>query len=243
VTGDEIIYTLYLPPGYAKDKGPYPLVIFLHGAGGGNASYQVMQSYEAARKAGKIQDFAVVFPEKYGGTVWRDGAKDKRPETNILKELLPYLEKKYALTQNRRQRTIMGFSMGAAGSIYWGAKHLDIFSTAVALDAGGGTSFTDPQARNYVPEYGKKTKAIQETLKLRLVQGGLNTRKFRDSLDQLKISYDYFQLPSDIDAYPDGSCCLNKKDPTRKFLHNPICMTEGDWGVATWAFIEKNTLR
>jgi pimeloyl-ACP methyl ester carboxylesterase len=137
----------------------------------------------------------------------------------------------------------MGFSMGAAGSIYWGAKHLDIFSAAVALDAGGGTSFTDPQARNYVPEYGKKTKAIQESLKLRLVQGGLNTKKFRDSLDQLKISYDYFQLPNDISAYPAGSCCLNKKDPTRKFLHNPICMTEGDWGVATWAFIEKNTLR
>ena len=242
-TGDEIIYTFYLPPGHSKDKGPYPLIIFLHGAGGGNASSQVMQSYEAARKAGKIQDFAVVFPEKYGGTVWRDGAKDKRPETNVLKELLPYLEKKYALTQNRRQRTIMGFSMGAAGSIYWGAKHLEIFSTAVALDAGGGTSFTDPQARNYVPEYGKKTKAIQEKLKLRLVQGGLNTRKLRNSLDHLKISYDYFQLPSDIDAYPDGSCCLNKKDRNRKFLHNPICMTEGVWGLDTWAFIEKNTLR
>ena len=243
VTGDEIIYTLYLPPGYAKDKGPYPLIIFLHGAGGGNASSQVMQSYEAARKAGKIGNFAVVFPEKYGGTVWRDGAKDKRAETNVLKELLPHLEKEHALSRDRGARTIMGFSMGAAGSIYWGAKHLDIFSAAVALDAGGGTSFTDPQARNYVPEYGKKTKAIQETLKLRLVQGGLNTRKFRDSLDHLKISYDYFQLPSDIDAYPDGSCCLNKKDPTRKFLHNQICMTEGAWGVATWAFIEKNTLR
>ena len=243
VTGDEIIYTLYLPPGHSKDKGPYPLIIFLHGAGGGNASSEVMQSYEAARKAGMIQDFVVVFPEKYGGTVWRDGSKDKRPETNVLKELLPYLENEYALTRNRGARTIMGFSMGAAGSIYWGAKHLDIFSTAVALDAGGGTSFTDPQARNYVPEYGKKTKAIQETLKLRLVQGGLNTRKFRDSLDQLKISYDYFQLPSDIAAYQEGSCCLNKKDPARKFLHNPICMTEGHWGVATWAFIEKNTLR
>ena len=243
VTGDEIIYTLYLPPGHAKDKGPFPLIIFLHGAGGGNASSQVMQSYEAARNAGKIGDFVVVFPEKYGGTVWRDGAKEKRPETNILKELLPYLEKKYALTRDRGGRTIMGFSMGAAGSIYWGAKHLDIFSTAVALDAGGGTSFTDLKARNYVPEYGKKTKAIQESLKLRLVQGGLNTRKFRESLDQLKISYDYFQLPKDIAAYPVGSCCLNKKDPTRKFLHNPICMTENAWGVATWAFIEKNTQR
>ena len=243
ITGDKIIYTLYLPPGYAKDKGPYPLIVFLHGAGGGNASSEVMQSYEAARKGGKIGNFAVVFPEKYGGTVWRDGAKDKRAETNVLKELLPHLEKEYALTRDRGARTIMGFSMGAAGSIYWGAKYLDIFSTVVALDAGGGTSFTDPKARNYVPEYGKKTKAIQESLKLRLVQGGLNTKKFRDSLDQLKISYDYFQLPNDVAAYPAGSCCLNKKDPTRKFLHNPICMTENAWGVATWAFIEKSTFK
>ena len=62
VTGDEIIYTLYLPPGHSKEKGPYPIIVFLHGAGGGNASSQVLQSYEAARKAGKIGNFAVVFP-------------------------------------------------------------------------------------------------------------------------------------------------------------------------------------
>ena len=54
-------------------------------------------------------------------------------DPNILKELLPNLEKKYALTNNRNQRTIMGFSMGAAGSIYWGATSL--FSTTVSLDA------------------------------------------------------------------------------------------------------------
>ena len=242
-TKDEIIYTLYLPPGHARDKGPYPLIIFLHGAGGGNASSAVMQSYESARRDGKIGDCVVVFPEKYGGTVWRDGARDKRPETNVLKELLPYLEKKHGLTSDRNQRTIMGFSMGAAGTIYWGAKHLDLFSTAVALDAGGGTSFTDPKARNFVPEYGRKTGKIQRSLKLRLVQGGLNTRSFRASLDQLKISYDYFQLPEDIAAYPEGSCCLSRKKPGRKFLHNPTCMTEGSWGLATWAFIEKNTRR
>ena len=77
--------------------------------------------------------------------MWRDGAKDKRPETNVLKELLPYLEKEHALTRDRNQRTIMGFSMGAAGSIYWGAKYLDVFSAAVALDAGGGPVLPIPR--------------------------------------------------------------------------------------------------
>ena len=77
-TGDEIIYTLYLPPSYNQNNGPYPLIFFLHGAGGGNASTQVLQSFEAARKAGTIGDFIMVFPEKYWGTVWRDGAKGKK---------------------------------------------------------------------------------------------------------------------------------------------------------------------
>lgn len=240
ITKNEIIYTLYLPPNYSKDKGSYPLIVFLHGAGGGNSSFEVLLSYEAARKEEGIRDSIVVFPEKYGGTVWRDGAKDKMPETNVLKELLPYLEKEYGATTDRKHRTIMGFSMGAAGSLYWGAKYLDIFSIAVALDAGGGTSTTDSSARNYVPEFAKKTEEIQKSLKLRLVQGGLNTRKFRQSLNELKISYDFTQLPGDVGDYPEGSCCLNRKDPSRKFLHNPKCMTEGKWGRETWLFIEKN---
>ena len=243
ITGDEITYTLYLPPEYTKNKAPFPLIVFLHGAGGGNSSSQVLKSYEAARKSGKIGDFVFVFPEKYGGTVWRDGAKGKRPETNILKELLPNLEKEYALTDNRNQRTIMGFSMGAAGSIYWGAKYLSLFSTTVSLDAGGGTSFTDPKARNYVPEYGTKTKTIQDSLNIRLVQGALNTRNFQQSLDMLKIDYEYEQLPREISNYTTGSSCLSRKDPTKKFLHNPTCMTEGSWGERTWSFIEKNTKR
>ncbi|MEM7143523.1 MAG: alpha/beta hydrolase-fold protein [Verrucomicrobiota bacterium] len=241
ITGDDIICTLYLPPGYDKEEGPYPLAVFLHGAGGGNASAEVLKSYEAARKAGKIGDFIIVFPEKYGGTVWRDGAKDKRPETNVLKELLPYLEEAYAVADDRSQRTIMGFSMGAAGSLYWGAKHLDLFSTAVALDAGGGTSATDSGSRNFVPEYSEKTEAIQESLKIRFVQGGLNTKSFREYLDEIEIPYEYEQLPGDATDYPEGSSCLNKKDTTRKFLHNPACMTEGPWGENTWAFIEENT--
>lgn len=240
ITGDEIIYTLYLPPKYSKNKGPYPLIIFLHGAGGGNASADVLKSYEKARAAGKIQDSIIVFPESYGGTVWRDGAKNKNPETNILKELLPYLEKEYALTNKREKRTIMGFSMGAAGSLYWGSKYLDIFSTAVVLDAGGGTSMTDSKARNYVPEFEKKAEAIKKSLNIRFVQGGLRTKGFRDSLDKLKIPYDFEQVPKDVNAFEKDSCCLNKKDPTKIFLHNPACMTEGTWGQSTWLFIGEN---
>ena len=239
-TGDEILYTLYLPPEYSKEKGPYPLIIFLHGAGGGNSSSDVLQSYEAARKAGAIGDCIVVFPEQYGGTGWRDGGKDKRPETNILKELLPHLESKYALSTDRRQRTIMGFSMGAAGSLYWGSKYLDLFSVAVSLDAGGGNSLDDSSARNYVPDFKKNQEAIREgALQIRLVQGGLQTRGFQAAMKELKIPFDYEQVSRKLENHPKGSPCLNKRRPGRLMLHNPACMTDSTWGRNTWAFIGK----
>ncbi|PHS15762.1 MAG: hypothetical protein COA78_04785 [Blastopirellula sp.] len=242
ITGDEIIYTLYLPPGYNEKNGPYPLVIFLHGAGGGNASAQVLESYEAARNKGQIKDCIIMFPEKYGGTGWRDGAKDKRPETNILKELLPYLENKYALSTDRKHRTIMGFSMGSAGSLYWGVKYIDLFSVVVALDAGGGNSMTDPSARNYIPQYIENRKALQSgLLNFRIVQGALDTKAFRKALDEMEIPYEYVQIPTEIEHYKEGCHCLNKRDPTKKMLHNPACLTEDYWGRDTWVFIDKHT--
>ncbi|MGY8767680.1 MAG: alpha/beta hydrolase [Pirellulales bacterium] len=242
ITGDEIIYTLYLPPGYSEDKGPYPLAIFLHGAGGGNASAQVLESYEAARKDKQIKDCIIMFPERYGGTAWRDGKNDKRPETNILKELLPYLEDKYALSTDRNHRTIMGFSMGSAGSLFWGTKYSDLFSIVVALDAGGGNSFTDKTARNYIPQYIEKRGALQNgLLHFRIVQGALDTKAFRKSLDEMNVSYEYVQIPKDIEYYKEGCHCLNKRDPTKKMLHNPACLTEDTWGRDTWFFIDKHT--
>ena len=241
ITGDEITYTLYLPPEYTKEKRPYPIVFFLHGAGGGNASAEVLRSYEAARKSGHIGDCIIVFPEKFGGTVWRDGARDKMPETNVLKELLPFLEDKYSISKDRRHRTVMGFSMGAAGAIFWGAKYSDLFSVVVALDSGGGTSIDDADARNFVPHYAEKQDALRQgALRIRIVQAALNTRSFRASLDEMKIPYEYAQLSKNIDDYQKGSYCRNRRDPTRKMLHNPACLTEGAWGRKTWAFIGKN---
>ena len=241
ITGDEITYTLYLPPKYSDKLGPYSIIFFLHGAGGGNASSEVLKSYEAARRSGQIGECIIVFPEKYAGTVWRDGAKGKMPETNILKELLPFLESKYAVSKDRQHRAVMGFSMGAAGAIYWGAKYSNLFSTVVALDSGGGTSIHDPESRNYVPHYSEKREALRKTpLNMRIVQGALNTRAFRASLDELKIPYDYAQLSKSIEDYPKGSSCLNKRDPTKKMLHNPACLTEGSWGRDTWSFIGKS---
>lgn len=95
--------------------------------------------------------------------------------------------------------------------------------------------------RNYIPEYLKNTEAIRSSVKIRLVQGGLNTKNFQETLKELAIPFDLEYLPSAASDYPESSCCLNKKDRSKKFLHNPKCMIEGEWGKKTWEFIDANT--
>ena len=131
--------------------------------------------------------------------------------------------------------------MGAAGSLYWGSKYLDIFSVAVALDGGGGTSMTDSSARNYVPLFKEKAEDIKKSLKIRFVQGGMRTKSFRDSLEKLGIKYDFDQVPKDVSYFEDGCPCLNKRDKTKLFLHNPACMIKDKWGESTWKFIGDNS--
>ena len=168
------------------------------GQEGAIASSQVMQSYEAARKAGKIQDFVVVFPEKYGGTV----GGTKRPETNVLKELLPYLEKNTPLPKIVGNGPLWGFQWERpARSI--GEPSTSISSRRQWLWTREGVPFTDPQARNYVPEYGKKTKAIQETLKLRLV---LDSTPESFGIPSAEDLLRLLSIASDIAAYQEGSC-------------------------------------
>ena len=71
-----------------------------------------------ARKAGKIGDFAVVFPKIRGHGLAGRG-QGQTTGNQHPKELLPGLEKEHALTRDRRQRTIKGFPWGGR-LIYWG---------------------------------------------------------------------------------------------------------------------------
>ena len=65
----------------------------------------------------------------------------------------------------------------------------------------------------------------------------MSTKKFRESLDRLKVPFDFARLPEEVEAYQDDVCCLNRKDHAKKVLHNPTCTTAGTWGQETWAFV------
>jgi predicted peptidase len=84
VTGDEIIYTLYLPPGHGKDKGPYPLIVFLHGARA-SKTYTRGLGICSARETSQAQQ---AFADASQRAVWID-TDDLNGEKNALHLIKP----------------------------------------------------------------------------------------------------------------------------------------------------------
>ena len=116
--------------------------------------------------------------EKYGGTVWQDGAKDKNAETNVLKGIAASSGTGIRRDHGPGATHHHGVFHGSGRVDFLGRQIPELFCTVVALDAGGGNSVSDPTMRNYIPEYLKNTEAIRSSVKIRLV-GGSTRRTFR----------------------------------------------------------------
>ncbi|MCI0702145.1 MAG: esterase family protein, partial [Planctomycetia bacterium] len=129
---------VYTPPGYSKDK-KYPVLYLLHGIGGdenewrrGGAPDVILDNLFADKKAVSM---IVVMPN---GRASKDlTAKDPFPkqgpafeafENDLLKDLIPYIEKNYSVKADRESRALAGLSMGGGQSLNFGLKNLDTFA-------------------------------------------------------------------------------------------------------------------
>lgn len=138
ITGQPVNFSIYLPQGYASMTERLPVIYHLHGLDGTHNSPQinaVPSSYEAARAAGLIDPAIIVFPDGYGNSFWADSATTNKPaETNVIRELIPYVDANYQTIADRGSRVIQGFSMGGFGASMYAAKFPDVFSISVLYD-------------------------------------------------------------------------------------------------------------
>ncbi len=128
----EVGYNVYLPPGYAGGNTRYPVVYFLHGAGGNENSdagaFSGLVGKLIAQK--QIPPVICVFPN--GGMSGYLDRPDRKVmgETLIIKELLPLIDRTYRTQPEARGRRIGGFSMGGGGAIRLALKYPEFFSAA-----------------------------------------------------------------------------------------------------------------
>jgi enterochelin esterase-like enzyme len=129
---------VYTPPGYKKD-GSYPVLYLLHGIGGdesewkrGGAPDVILDNLYADKKATPM---IVVMPngraqpnDRAEGNVFAHAKAFEAFEGDLLKDVIPFVEKTYPVKKARAARALAGLSMGGGQALNFGLGNLDTFA-------------------------------------------------------------------------------------------------------------------
>lgn len=148
---------VYTPPGYSTDQ-KYPVLYLLHGLGDTEMGWWKIAAADVILDNliadGKAVPMIVVMPNGRAGkdiTKSSDLLKQLGAfaafEDDLLKDLIPFVEKTYAVRTDREGRALAGLSMGAIQSLRIGLKHLDEFAWVGAFSGSiKGIEVPDPDA-------------------------------------------------------------------------------------------------
>ena len=194
---------VYTPPGYSKDK-KYPVLYLLHGIGGdenewtrGGVANVVLDNLYADKK---IVPMIVVLPN---GRAAKDlGPRDPFPrqspafaafENDLLKDLIPFIEKNYSAKTDRESRALAGLSMGGGQSLNFGLSHIDQFAWV------GGFS-SAPNTRKAEELLNDPTDAAKRLKLLYVACGDADgllriSQNVHNMLDEKKVPHVYVVVP------------------------------------------------
>jgi predicted peptidase len=144
--GREVKYVLFVPHEYKGDK-PYPLILFLHGAGereGGKKAPVEVGIGPAIKKLGEEKfGFFVLIPRcgPAPGHSWRADGPDAHQALAMLQDV----DKDYKIDAKRVYLT--GLSMGGFGTWGLAAQHPERWAAIVPI-CGGGSPKNVPKIRD-----------------------------------------------------------------------------------------------
>ena len=182
---------IYTPPGFSRKK-KYPVLYLLHGIGGDEMEWlnggtpQIILDNLYAQ--GKIEPMIVVLPNgramKDDRAVGNIMSVEKIEafatfEKDLLKDLIPFVGKKYPVLTDREHRAIAGLSMGGGQALNFGLGNLDKFAWVGGFSSAPNTK--SPELLVPDPEMAKKQ------LKLLWISCGVNDRLINIS----KRTHDY----------------------------------------------------
>jgi enterochelin esterase-like enzyme len=133
---------VYLPPGYDSSDTTYryPVIYFLHGAGGNQNSYEeIIFAADQLISSQSIDPIIIVKPNAGGGpatmSAYANTPLHGNIEDFIVNDLVQYIDSKYLTIAQRDKRAIMGHSVGGYGCIRLALKYPELFGS-VASHAG-----------------------------------------------------------------------------------------------------------
>jgi predicted peptidase len=188
---------VYTPPGYAKDK-TYPVLYLLHGIGDVETGWSQQGSAAAVLDNlitdGKAVPMVVVMPNGRASktatprTPWdQQGPAFEAFEKDLLTDLMPFVEKNFAVKTDRENRALAGLSMGGGQSLNFGLGNLGTFAWV-----GGFASAPNTKP---VKELVKDPAAARNQLRLLWLSCGDTdfvldvSKNFHAGLDELKVPH------------------------------------------------------
>jgi enterochelin esterase family protein len=136
--------TVYTPPGYetAGDQR-YPTLYLLHGSGDDDRGWtdvglalRILDNLIAEKRTVPM---VVVMPDGHAAA----GANNTQAfEADLLKDIIPLVEKTYRVKPEAANRAIAGLSMGGGQSWAIGMNHLDTFAYVCPFSMGGANATT-----------------------------------------------------------------------------------------------------
>ena len=143
-------YFVYTPPGYETGTEKLPVLYLLHGYTDDDSSWTAVGKANLIADNlladGMIKPLIIIMP--YGqlnATVNPDEAFSSEFQRNyeeqLIKEIMPSIEKTYRVKTDSRHRGMAGISMGGMQTAYIGMNHPELFST---IGLWSSAIFNDP---------------------------------------------------------------------------------------------------
>jgi len=145
---DPYVRTLpvYLPPGYVTWSRRYPVVYVLTGFTGSGRMLLNVPAFGEPLDArldrligsGAMKPCIVVMPDcntAYGGSQYLNSSATGRYADHLVRELVPFVDRRFRTLPAARHRAICGKSSGGYGAIVHAMLHPDVFG-AVACHSG-----------------------------------------------------------------------------------------------------------
>jgi len=210
-TGSLVVYT---PPGYEKDPAKkYPVFYLISGTTDTEETFfkvgRINMILDNLIAEGKAKPMIVVMPygnpmarlaeqqgkPKPSDLISREGAdavnRAKLFENDLIKNIIPYVEKNYRVIGDRTQRAIGGFSRGGGQTLRAGFGNLDKFSWICCYSAYLST----PEMESSFKNIGENPDNTNKQLNLLWVSVGSDdflykqTIEFLDYLKSRKVNY------------------------------------------------------
>jgi enterochelin esterase-like enzyme len=134
-------FSVYLPADYNPSQ-TYPVLYIMYGYGGNqysmfNGFMSVNHTADQMIAAGTMKPTILVVPD-YKNSFAVNSTREQNPnagggtiglyEDYLIKELIPYIDQRFATDKTRAGRFIEGYSMGGFAALYLGFNYPDLFS-------------------------------------------------------------------------------------------------------------------